>query len=385
MARSSTVFVALRVTAIRGDPGNDQAVGVVDEVIAGQRVDEVAVAAQVGSSDRHELAIPTRRRDAPCRVESTRVPFQQRSHRHDGRRVGRVGVRRDPGDRVGITADRLSDHQLNAVVGHGANVHGRADSAADSRRPVRRADCQRRVTTTRSPSLPASNTARIDTRKQDSMLTTTVRPTIRRTVLERVRPWWPWIATAFSFPPAGYLAHTVAGPVDGVGAALVSGLVAGAVIGTAQWAVLRRRGASPRWIVATAAGFGVGLAAGAALVGYATSLAALVVMGAVCGAVIGVAQAASLSPTPSPRAQLDTRHRCTVGDRMVGDDRPPASTSRTSGRCSASPGPSSSPSCRACSSTDSCPPPTDAAGRPWVTICTSCSAAAPPDEPSPSS
>ena len=115
--------------------------------------------------------------------------------------------------------------------------------------------------------------------------------------LERIRPWWLWIATAFAFPPAGYFAHKVAGPVDGVGAALVSGLIAGAVIGAAQWAVLRRRGASPRWIVATAGGFAVGLAAGAALVDYATSLAALVVMGAVTGAVIGLAQAAA-----SPRS-----------------------------------------------------------------------------------
>ena len=136
-------------------------------------------------------------------------------------------------------------------------------------------------------------------------MTTTDRPT-RRAVLERTRPWWPWIATAFSFPPAGYFAqHAVAGPVEGVGSALVSGLLTGAVIGTAQWAVLRRRGASPHWIVATAAGFGVGLAAGAALVGYATSLAALVVMGAVCGAVIGVAQA---PPFPNFAATRSAGH-----------------------------------------------------------------------------
>ena len=60
---------------VRGDPGDDEAVGILDEVIASQRVDEVAVAAQVGPSDRHQLPIPTRRRDDPCRVESTRVPF----------------------------------------------------------------------------------------------------------------------------------------------------------------------------------------------------------------------------------------------------------------------------------------------------------------------
>jgi hypothetical protein len=127
------------------------------------------------------------------------------------------------------------------------------------------------------------------------MLTATVRPTTARSRLDRVRPWWVWIVTAFAFPPAGFIAHQVAGPVDGAGAALLGGVIAGAVIGTAQWAMLRRRGGSPRWIVATAAGFGVGLAAGAALVDYATSRAALVVMGAVCGVVIGLAQVVSFA------------------------------------------------------------------------------------------
>ncbi len=128
------------------------------------------------------------------------------------------------------------------------------------------------------------------------MLTTTIQPTARPSLLDRIRPWWLWILTAFAFPPAGYIAHRLAGPVDGPGAALFSGLVAGAFIGTAQWAVLRRRGASSRWIAATAGGFAVGLAAGAALVDYGTSLAALVTMGVTTGAAVGLAQAASYAP-----------------------------------------------------------------------------------------
>ena len=126
--------------------------------------------------------------------------------------------------------------------------------------------------------------------------TTTIRPTTRSSVFERIRPWWLWILTALAFPPAGYIAHQLFGRVDGVGAALLSGVLTGALIGLAQWALLRRRGASPGWIVATAVGFGVGLAAGAALVGYETSLGALVVMGAVCGIAIGLAQVASFAP-----------------------------------------------------------------------------------------
>ena len=105
-----------------------------------------------------------------------------------------------------------------------------------------------------------------------------------------------WLVTALAFPPAGYIAHQLFGRVDGVGAALLSGVLTGALIGLAQWALLRRRGGSPGWIVATAAGFGVGLAAGAALVDYETSLGALVVMGAVCGVAVGLAQAASFAP-----------------------------------------------------------------------------------------
>jgi hypothetical protein len=124
-------------------------------------------------------------------------------------------------------------------------------------------------------------------------MTATTSPTIRPSVSERIRPWWLWIVTALAFPPAGYIAHELVGRVDGVGAALLSGVITGALIGLAQWALLRGRGASPSWIVATAAGFGIGLAAGAALVGYETSLGALVAMGAVCGLFIGVAQIAS--------------------------------------------------------------------------------------------
>jgi hypothetical protein len=124
----------------------------------------------------------------------------------------------------------------------------------------------------------------------------TVRPTRPRSVVERLRPWWLWIVTAFGFPPAGYVAHRVVGPVDDIGAAVLGGIIAGAVIGSAQWAVLRRRGGSPRWIVATTAGLGIGLAAGAFLVGFSTSIAALAAMGAVCGAAIGLAQAVSSAP-----------------------------------------------------------------------------------------
>jgi len=132
-----------------------------------------------------------------------------------------------------------------------------------------------------------------DSVHQGNVMTTA---SARPSVFARVRPWWLWIATALAFPPAGYVAHEIVGRVDDVGAAVLSGVITGAVIGTGQWAVLRRRGGSPRWIIATAGGLGVGLAAGAALVGYETSLGALVAMGAVSGAAVGLAQSASFAP-----------------------------------------------------------------------------------------
>src|SRR3954468_16867905 len=80
-----------------------------------------------------------------------------------------------------------------------------------------------------------------------------------------LRPWWPWLLTAAAFPPSGLIAHTVVGRVNSLPAAVFAGAIAGASIGTAQWALLRRRGMTVRWIVATAAGLSLGLALGASV------------------------------------------------------------------------------------------------------------------------
>ena len=108
------------------------------------------------------------------------------------------------------------------------------------------------------------------------------------------RPWWRWLLTALAFPPAGYIAHLVAGRVDSVPAAVLNGVIAGAGIGAAQWALLRHRNISLTWIAATALGFGAGLAAGAALVSYRTDISSLALMGAVTGLGVGIAQGATL-------------------------------------------------------------------------------------------
>ena len=106
---------------------------------------------------------------------------------------------------------------------------------------------------------------------------------------------WPWeVAILISLPIAGYIADLVVDGVDSVGAALAGGLIVGAIIGAAEWFVLRRR-VSWLWIPATIAGMAIGLVVGAALVGYGIGRGDLVLMGAVNGAAVGTMQALVLA------------------------------------------------------------------------------------------
>lgn len=118
--------------------------------------------------------------------------------------------------------------------------------------------------------------------------------TVQHKSARSFRPWWRWLLTALAFPPSGLVAHLVAGRVDSVPAAVLNGVIAGAGIGAAQWALLRHRNINPTWIAGTAVGFGAGLAAGAALVSYRTDITSLAVMGAVSGLGVGLAQGAYL-------------------------------------------------------------------------------------------
>ena len=104
-------------------------------------------------------------------------------------------------------------------------------------------------------------------------------------------PGWRWVAVALAFPIAGYIGWGVGGHVDAVGAALVGGALTGAGLGAVEWwAAKGVLGSAAAWIGVSAVGYAVGLAAGAALVGYETDLGALAVMGLVSGAVLGAAQ-----------------------------------------------------------------------------------------------
>jgi hypothetical protein len=105
------------------------------------------------------------------------------------------------------------------------------------------------------------------------------------------KAWLLWTVGFVAFPIAGVLATAVTGRVNDVASALVGGLVAGAVIGTGQWLVARRLLDPRTWIPATAVAMGIGLAVGAGVVGYGTSLGELALMGFITGIPLGAAQA----------------------------------------------------------------------------------------------
>ena len=107
-----------------------------------------------------------------------------------------------------------------------------------------------------------------------------------------VKGWLLWTAAFVSFPIAGIAAGLAVGRINDAIAALVGGLIAGAVIGFGQWLAARRLLGDPlAWIAATAAAMGIGLLAGAWAVGYGTSVGELALMGAITGLPVGAAQA----------------------------------------------------------------------------------------------
>jgi hypothetical protein len=108
-------------------------------------------------------------------------------------------------------------------------------------------------------------------------------------------PVWAWpLASLLGFPIGGLIANLIVGAVDSVGAALAGGLIAGAVVGTAQWLALRS--VVPwLWIPATSLGMAAGLGVGAALVDYGIDRGELMIMGAITGVGVGALQALVLA------------------------------------------------------------------------------------------
>ena len=114
-------------------------------------------------------------------------------------------------------------------------------------------------------------------------------PSTRSTTLRSAGRWMLGFA---GFPLGGFASMLAIGPVDSPWKAVAGGLLTGAVVGGAQALALGRSGPdAPRWVAATAVGLAAGLGIGATAVGFATTLPALVVQGAISGLAVGLAQA----------------------------------------------------------------------------------------------
>ncbi len=116
------------------------------------------------------------------------------------------------------------------------------------------------------------------------------------------RRLWVWpLAILVGFPIGGLVADLVVDGVDSVGTALAGGVIAGVVIGAAEWFALRQW-VSWLWIPATSIGMALGLTAGAALVDYGISRGDIVLLGAITGVGVGVLQALVLARHRVPDA-----------------------------------------------------------------------------------
>lgn len=107
-----------------------------------------------------------------------------------------------------------------------------------------------------------------------------------------VKQWARWLGTFVGFPLAGVAARLVAGDIDDTWAAVLGGLVGGAVLGAVQAGIGGiAAGNRLRWTAGSSAGLAIGLGVGAGAVGFDTDTASLVALGAISGAAVGLAQA----------------------------------------------------------------------------------------------
>jgi hypothetical protein len=118
--------------------------------------------------------------------------------------------------------------------------------------------------------------------------------------------------------PGPAVRNIIVGKIDSVGAALLGGLIAGAIAGAAQWLALRSF-VPWAWIVATSVGMAAGLTAGAALVHYGISRGDLMLMGAVTGLAVGGLQGVPARPTRLGCALVDARESAGLGTGLVRD------------------------------------------------------------------
>jgi hypothetical protein len=108
------------------------------------------------------------------------------------------------------------------------------------------------------------------------------------------RSWLIWMLGFLALPIGGFAASLIVGRIDSPRAAVIGGAIAGLVVGAGQALVSRGRLDWRWWIPATTVGMALGLVLGAAVVGYRSALSDLVLMGALTGVLLGIAQTIAL-------------------------------------------------------------------------------------------
>jgi hypothetical protein len=103
----------------------------------------------------------------------------------------------------------------------------------------------------------------------------------------------PWIVAVVGFPIGGFLGQAIAGPASTVPSALLSGVIAGLIIGGCQALALGLPAqALATWTVGTAASLGVALTIVTAAIGQIESTTEAVGLGVLSGVLIGGVQGA---------------------------------------------------------------------------------------------
>lgn len=109
-----------------GDPRDEHAVGVLGEVVAGERVDEVAITTEMGARDGHGLALARGRGDAPGPGEErTGVGSEQRGHDERGHVLTAACGRDELRDGGRVTGGEQVQRLGRVEVGHAHEHPGR--------------------------------------------------------------------------------------------------------------------------------------------------------------------------------------------------------------------------------------------------------------------
>jgi hypothetical protein len=105
--------------------------------------------------------------------------------------------------------------------------------------------------------------------------------------------YFRWAATILAFPIGGWVAALIVGAPNSIMTAGLAALIAGVVVGVAQWAAIGRR-VNWQWAIGTAVGFTAGAAASFAIFNGSIALSDLALTGVLTGSLVGLGQGVAL-------------------------------------------------------------------------------------------